>query len=122
VIEQLAQNKNVCIVASKSQLSTVATTLKEHKLFSHIDEKTLTVHSHNLNSKTGFYFQKDFVSLLAPLSKSLKNRDHKVIFFDSDALLHCELAEAERRQVRDFLIVAERVDLKIDLLSSQTIL
>lgn len=120
VITQLTQEKDVVIVVSKALLPKVASILKEKKLFSFIDQKNLIIYAHILESRTGFYFQKDFTALLKPIANSLNNKNYRVIFFDADALIHCELADAERRQVRDFLIVAERIDLKVDLLSAQT--
>jgi len=60
----IAKKKNVVIVVSKPQLVTLAKILKDKKLFSLIDEKKLTIVAHRLESKTGFYFQKDFHALL----------------------------------------------------------
>jgi len=81
--------------------------------------KLLKISAHNLNSKTGFYFQKDFSALLKPLSKSAHNKQSRVVFFDADNILHCDIAVAERRQVRDFIIKSQQTDLEVDLLSSQ---
>jgi len=100
ILQLLSKDKEVIIVASKSKIAKVAQILKENSLFTYIDSKQLTISAHNLNSKTGFYFQ-------------------KVVFFDADNILHCDLAIAERRQVRDFIIKTQQTDLEIDLLSTQ---
>jgi len=100
-------------------LRKVAQILKENNLFTYIDSKQLKISAHNLNSKTGFYFQKDFSALLKPLSKSTRGRESRIVFFDADNILHCDLQVAERRQVRDFIIKTQQTDLEIDLLSSQ---
>jgi len=115
----LSKKKDVVIVVSKPQLVTLAKILKEKNLFSLIDTKQLKIVAHGLDSKTGFYFQKDFNALLSPIAKPINKKNLQIVFFDADQLLHCELADAESRQIRDFMIIAKRTDLKIDLLSSQ---
>lgn len=116
---EISKGNNIAAVIPNDSIIEFSALLKENNLLSRIADEKLAILGYQPLAKNSYYFQKDFKEMLLQIESEYKNKQKSVVFYDSDTFLHCELKQAEARQVRDFLIVSNEFGFDIDLISRQ---